>query len=88
MTPTTIRIDASTKRQAKKIADELGLSFNSLMNTLLKKVIREGGVDLRSEALTENGFTPEFEKSVLDADKKADYKEFDSIGDMIKKSRK
>jgi len=88
MTPTTIRLDDFTKQQAQKIADELGLSFNSLINSLLKKTIRDGGVDLRSEALTENGFTPDFEKSVLDADKKAGFKEFDSIGDMIKSSRK
>ncbi len=61
MTPTTIRIEDSTKEQAKKVAEELGLSFNSLVNSLLKKAIREGGVDLR----TENGFSTEFEESIL-----------------------
>lgn len=87
MTPTTIRIDDGTKKQAKKLADELGLSFNSLINSLLKKVIREGGVDLRSEALTENGFSPEFENSVITADKKGGYKEFDSFEDIVNNTK-
>lgn len=87
MTPTTVRIEAGTKKQAKKIAEELGLSFNSLINSLLKKVIREGGVDLRSEALTENGFSPEFEDSVIAADKRGKYKEFDSFDDTVKSAK-
>ena len=87
MTPTTIRIDDGTKKQAKRIADKLGLSFNSVVNSLLKKFIREGGVDLRSEALTENGFSPEFEDSVIAADKKGKYKEFDSFDDMVKNAK-
>lgn len=66
MTPTTIRIDKTTQKAAQKLAKELGLSFNALINAFLKKMVREGGIDLR---LTENGFTPEFEESVLKAEK-------------------
>ncbi|MBU2524092.1 type II toxin-antitoxin system RelB/DinJ family antitoxin [Patescibacteria group bacterium] len=87
MTPTTIRIEDATKEKAKKIAAELGLSFNSLINSLLKKVIRDGGVDLRNMALTENGFTSEFEEKVIATDKKGDYKQFDSVDDMIKNAK-
>lgn len=88
MTPTTIRLDDQTRKQAQKIADELGLSFNSLVNSLLKKTIRDGGVDLRSEALTGNGFTSDFEESILRADENDEYVEFDSVEDMIKSAKK
>ena len=50
---------------------------------LLKKAIREDGINLKNVRLTENGFTPEFEQSVLDAEKKGGSMEFDSIDEMI-----
>ena len=84
MAPTTIRIDEKTKRKAKKLAEAIGFSFNDLVNILIKKAVREGGVDLRYAGLTENEFTPEFEKSILKAEKEGGYMKFDSIDDMIK----
>ena len=83
MTPTTIRIDNQIKQKAQKLAKSIGFSFSDLINVLLKKAVREGGIDLRNAELTENGFTPEFEESVLKADKENDYKEFSSVDDMI-----
>ena len=59
MTPTTIRVDSNVKKKAQKLAKQIGFSFNDLVNVLLNKVVREGGVDLRHANLTENGFTPE-----------------------------
>lgn len=70
------------------MANELGLSFNSLVNALLLKTIREGGVDLRNPALSENGFTQGFENSLLEADKQENYQSFDSIQAMLKTARK
>jgi len=83
MSPTTIRIDDKIKHKAQKLAKTIGFSFSDLINVLLKKAVREGGIDLRNAELTENGFTPEFEESVLKADKEGEYKEFSSVDDMI-----
>ena len=83
MTPTTIRIEDKTKNKAKKLAEAIGCSFNDLINMLLKKAIRDDGIDLRNIRLTENGFTPEFEQSVLDAEKEGVSMEFDSIDKMV-----
>ena len=85
MTSTTIRINESVKDNAQKLAKTIGFSFSDLVNVLLRKAVRDGGVDLR---LTENGFTPEFEESVLKADKKGGYKEFKSVDEMIKHAKK
>ena len=81
MTPTTIRIDENIKKNAQKLAKTIGFSFSDLINVLLRKAVRDGGVDLR---LTENGFTPEFEESILRAEKEGGYKEFESVDEMIK----
>lgn len=88
MTSTTIRIDSNVKNDAHKLAKGIGFSFSDLVNVLLKKAIREGGVDLRHPTLTENGFTPEFEESILKTHKKGDYEEFESVDDMIKHAKK
>ena len=83
MTSTTIRIDEKMKKKAQKLAKTIGFSFSDLVNVLLRKAIREGGIDLRHANLTENGYTPEYEESVLRAGKEGGYKEFDSVEDMI-----
>lgn len=84
MTSTTIRIDEKIKDNAQKLAKTIGFSFSDLVNVLLRKAIREGGIDLRHATLTENGFTQEFEESILRAHKEGDYKEFENIDEMIK----
>ncbi len=86
MITTTIRIDNKVKKKAQKLAKKIGFSFSDLMNVLLKKAIREDGVDLR--CVTENGFTPEFEDSILSAEKEGGTKEFETIDEMIKHAKK
>lgn len=88
MTSTTIRIDNAVKKNALKLAKGIGFSFSDLINVLLRKAIREGGVDLRHPTLTENGFTPEFEESILETSKKGEYEEFESVDEMIKHAKK
>ncbi|MBU1017930.1 type II toxin-antitoxin system RelB/DinJ family antitoxin [Patescibacteria group bacterium] len=85
MTSTTIRIDEKLKKNAHQLAKTIGFSFSDLINVLLKKAVRDGGVDLR---LTENGFTPEFEESILKTHKKGEYEEFESADEMIKHAKK
>ena len=49
----SIRLDSKLKANAVKLADQIGFSFNDLVTVLLKKAIRDKGVDLRiSEAPT------------------------------------
>lgn len=84
MSPTTIRLDEKIKKEAQKLAEKMGFSFNDLINVLIKKAVREGGVDLRNVTLTENMFTPEFEESILKAEEKGGAMEFKSVDEMIK----
>ena len=46
MFATTVRIDKETKEKATILAEEIGFSFSDLINVLLKKAIRDGGIDL------------------------------------------
>jgi addiction module RelB/DinJ family antitoxin len=87
MTPTTIRLDPKVKKEAQKLAETIGFSFSDLINVALKKAIRDGGVDLRL-GLTENGYTPEFEASILKADKGGGAKKFKTVDEMIKSAKK
>lgn len=83
MTPTTIRLDDKIKKQSQKLAKQIGFSFNDLVNVLLNKAVREGGIDLRHANLTENGYTPEFEESIMRAEKEGGAMEFESVDEMI-----
>lgn len=42
-TPTTIRIDDGVKEEATRIADQLGMSFNMVVNILLHKFNNDKG---------------------------------------------
>jgi len=84
MTTTTIRLDHGIKEKAQKLAKTIGFSFSDLISVLLKKAVREGGIDLRNTVLTENNFTSEFEQSIIGAANEGDPKEFETLDDMIK----
>lgn len=88
MTSATIRLEEQLKQDAQKIAKAMGVSFNDLVRMLLGKTIRERGVDLRRSDLTVNGFTPEYEQSILEADRAGGYKAFNSVDDMIECAKK
>lgn len=47
MSQLSVRLDPNLKKDAARLADEIGLSFNGLITVLLKKVLHDGGVDLR-----------------------------------------
>lgn len=51
-----VRIDSKTKRDAKKILDELGMDASTAVNILFKQIVRTGAlpIDLRDI----NGFRP------------------------------
>ena len=83
-TQVNLKIDNSVKKQAQKMAKELGLSLSSVVNATLKQFARTGELELSSAPK----MTPYLEEIVLEARK--DYKEgktsgpFDNAEDLIK----
>lgn len=72
MTTITIRTNDELKTKAKEVANQMGLSISSLINWLLKKVVRERKVEFT--ALTENWYTEEYEDEILEVIKNKDKK--------------
>jgi DNA-damage-inducible protein J len=58
-----IRIDAKTKRAARKTLDELGLDMSSAVKLFLVNVINRQGIPL--DLKTENGFTLAQEQALI-----------------------
>lgn len=59
-----LRIDSRTKSQAQNILKKLGTDLSSAMKLFLSQVIRTKSIPF--VARTVNGYTPEFEKMILD----------------------
>ena len=62
-----IRVNPDIKSKVEPILDAVGLSFSDVFNLLLNQIYlkRKIPFDISSAQLTENGYTPEFEASVL-----------------------
>lgn len=58
-----IRIDAKTKKAARKTLDELGLDMSSAVKLFLTNVIIRKGIPL--DLRTENGFTLAQERALI-----------------------
>jgi DNA-damage-inducible protein J len=58
-----IRIDAKTKKAARKTLDELGIDMSSAVKLFLTNVINRKGIPL--DLRTENGFTLAQEQALL-----------------------
>jgi DNA-damage-inducible protein J len=59
-----LRIDKHTKAQAQAIFKKLGTDLSSAMKLFLNQVIRTKSIPFI--ARTENGYTPEYEQSLID----------------------
>ncbi len=83
-TQVNLKIDSLVKKQAQKMAEELGLSLSSVVNATLKQFARTGELELSSAPR----ITPQLEELVLEA--RRDYEEgktsgpFDNADDLIK----
>jgi addiction module RelB/DinJ family antitoxin len=83
-TQVNLKIDKTVKKQAQKMAEELGLSLSSVVNATLKQFARTGELELSSAPK----ITPYLEDLVLEARK--DFLEgktsgpFDSADDLVK----
>ena len=69
MTTIQVRIDDKTKKDAKKVLNELGLDMSSAIKVYLKQIAITKSIPLTLQ--TENGLTPEFEDLVLRSDDEA-----------------
>lgn len=59
-----IRIDRTTKERAKSVFKKLGLEMTSTIKQFLDHVMKTRSVPFK--ARTVNGFTPEYERMILD----------------------
>jgi DNA-damage-inducible protein J len=59
-----IRIDAKTKKAARKTLDELGIDMSSAVKMFLTNVVNMQGIPL--DLRTENGFTLAQEQSLIE----------------------
>jgi addiction module RelB/DinJ family antitoxin len=82
-TTLNIKIDKDTKREAQKIASQMGLPLNSVVSAFLKQLIRTKRFEIN--LITENGFTNEFEEDAIketnNAEKKG--KTFNSVDELM-----
>lgn len=67
MATVQIRIKDDVKEHAKEILDTLGLDMSGAITLFLHQVIIKKGIPF--PVMTENGFSPEFEREVLNAEK-------------------
>ncbi|NCS99146.1 type II toxin-antitoxin system RelB/DinJ family antitoxin [Candidatus Parcubacteria bacterium] len=83
-TQVNLKIDDSVKKQAQKMAEELGLSLSSVVNATLKQFARTGELELSSAPK----ITPYLEDLVIEARKNfAEGKTsgpFDNVKDLMK----
>ena len=61
----TIKTDETTKKEAQALAEELGLTLSSLINSYLKQVV----VTRRVELYAAEPVTPKLERAIQQADK-------------------
>ena len=58
-----IRIDEKTKKDAKKIFDQMGIDMSSGIKVFLKQVVIHKKIPF--QIVTENGLTPKEEREIL-----------------------
>jgi DNA-damage-inducible protein J len=78
-----IRIDAKTKREARKTLDALGLDMSSAVKLFLTNVVIRQGIPL--DLRTENGFTIEQEQLMITETKNAQKngKQYANLDDLF-----
>ncbi|MCX6715943.1 MAG: type II toxin-antitoxin system RelB/DinJ family antitoxin [Candidatus Taylorbacteria bacterium] len=79
-----LRIDAQTKKRAQSVFKKLGIDISSAMKLFLNQVIKTGSIPF--VVRTANGYTPEFERMLLDEIKAMESgkeKSFKSVRDLM-----
>ena len=79
-----VRIDQRTKSQAQAIFKKLGLDISTATKMFLRNVIKNKSMSY--PVLTVNGFTPEYEKMIIEeveAMKRGEGKSFKTIKELM-----
>lgn len=68
---TTIKIDSKLKSEARALADELGMSFGTLVKVLLKQAVRKKGltIDTVEERFSPEDMTPKMTKIIAEIER-------------------
>ena len=69
MTTIQVRVDEKTKKQAKKVLENIGMDMSSAIKVYLKQVVITQGIPF--PLLTENGLTIQQEQEILKASDEA-----------------
>ncbi len=69
MTTVQLRVDEKTKKDVKKVLDNLGLDMSTAVKLYLKQITLHKGIPF--PLVTENGFTINEENEILKATKEA-----------------
>ena len=79
-----LRIDAKTKREAKKTLAELGIDMSSAVKLFLRNVVITQSIPL--DLITENGYTvrDELEMIASAEEAKKHGKRYDNLDDLFK----
>ncbi len=84
-----VRVSDEDKKRAEAVLAALGLDMTTAVRVYLKRIVIDQGVPFPVQRnLTVNGFTPEFEREVLQASADAEAgknlsKEFTDMGELI-----
>ncbi|MBU0459057.1 type II toxin-antitoxin system RelB/DinJ family antitoxin [Patescibacteria group bacterium] len=81
-----VRVSDEDKAEAEKVLKALGIDLTTAIRVYLKRITVDGGIPFPvNNRLTVNGFTPEFEAEVLEAEKDIKgSKTFDNVEDLMK----
>jgi len=84
MTTIQLRIDAKTKREAKKVFTEMGLDMSSGIKVYLSRVAQDKSIPF--VVRTENGYTSEQEQEIIREVEwaKKHAKRYDSVDEIMK----
>jgi DNA-damage-inducible protein J len=84
MTTIQLRIDAKTKREAKKVFTEMGLDMSSGIKVYLSRVAQDKNIPF--VVRTENGYTSEQEQEIIREVEwaKKHAKRYDSVDEIMK----
>jgi DNA-damage-inducible protein J len=87
MSTIQVRVDEKTKKQAKKVLENIGMDISSAVKVYLKQIVITQGIPF--QLLTENGLTVQQEQEILKASDEAKRGvnvsgPFDNAEDLIK----
>ncbi|MGP1434793.1 MAG: type II toxin-antitoxin system RelB/DinJ family antitoxin [Catonella sp.] len=79
-----VRVDASLKKDAEKLFNELGLNMSSAITMFLKSAVSYEGIPFEIKRIKPNAETKAALAEYIEMQDKAKYKSYESFDDVIK----